>query len=84
MKIEVTEEFKKLHIDKQTYSVRAVILYILFNQENNEINLHLKQTALNLGMTPETFWLALKKLKELKFIYKVAKSTYKINDKYVK
>lgn len=84
MIIEITEEFKKLPIDKQTYSVRAVILYILFNQEKNEINLHLKQTALKIGMTPETFWLALKKLKELKLIYKVAKSTYKINDKYVK
>ena len=84
MKIEVTEEFKKFPLHKQTYSTQTVVLYILLNKVNNEIEIPLKVTSKEINMTVVSLWLALKKLKQLNFITKIAKSTYKINDKYVK
>ena len=85
MKIEITEEFKQLNLNKYPSSVYKVILYILLNkpEKDNRIKIKVREDHIKLSLTIPTLIFALKKLREIGFIEKIGQSEFLINHKYI-
>lgn len=85
MKVEFTNEFKQLNLNKYPYSVVAILLYILTLEiKNQRFKLKICTTYPKLGMSEPTLVTALKKLREIGIIEREGQSDYLLNSKYIK
>jgi predicted DNA-binding transcriptional regulator len=84
MKIELTEEFKKINLTKYPYSISAIIIYILTLEHNHgRIKIKVCEAFPKMGMSEATLVSGLKTIRKLGILERDGQSHYIINKTYI-
>ena len=84
MKVELTEEFKKINLTKYPYSISAIIIYIQTLEHNHgRVKIKLCEAFPQMGMSEATLVSGLKTLRKLKILERDGQSHYIINKTYI-
>ena len=84
MRVELTEEFKKLNFTKYPYSISALVVYILtLEHENGRIKIKLCEAFPKMGMSENTLMTGLRTLRKIGILERDGQSHYLINKNYI-